>query len=498
MYISYDIKNGFEYAKLCVSKRDGKKVLKSYKNIGRVLDKARGIYQNRERGVFAYDPATDTYGKPPEDFVPDAGQAKERLILDFGDAFLVDSYMKRLGLYPAIDAVRYGNPDTPRAMVLYYILCGMSNSHAAEWWEGSFARMLFPKADLRSQRISDFLESAGGEPAMRRFFSEYCRLLGVKGIDTENILIDSTGLPNSIHFPLTAVSNHNGDIENEIRLVYIVQQGTGLPIYMRYCPGNIVDVSTITASVAELRAQGIDTKMAVLDAGYYSEANIDTFYENGISFMTRLKESLKVYREVVGRCRGKLESKENMVSYNGRLVYVKTVPCKLNGHGAYAYVCLDILRKNDEVDKLVKSAGCRKMSAAKVFDSMESKGMFVLVSSRRIAPKNVLPFYYTRQQIEQVFDIGKNYADMLPLRVRTEETLRGHLLLTFIATVVVKFLQNELLKTAITPKSLLLNMRNQKCKVFGETVIPQEANKNAAECYRLLGIKCPAAISLNK
>ena len=60
-----------------------------------------------------------------------------------------------------------------------------------------------------------------------------------------------------------------------------------------------------------------------------------------------------------------------------------------------------------------------------------------------------------------MFDIGKNYADMLPLRVHSEETFRGHLLLTFIATVVIKQLQDALAKSTINPISLFLDLRNQ-------------------------------------
>ena len=41
----------------------------------------------------------------------------------------------------------------------------------------------------------------------------------------------------------------------------------------------------------------------------------------------------------------------------------------------------------------------------------------MLVSKRSIAPSKVLEIYYTRQEIEQVFDLGKNYAGMLPLSV---------------------------------------------------------------------------------
>jgi transposase len=57
----------------------------------------------------------------------------------------------------------------------------------------------------------------------------------------------------------------------------------------------------------------------------------------------------------------------------------------------------------------------------------------------------ILPLYYTRQQIEQIFDIGKNYADLLPLRVQSEDTFRGHLMLTFMATAILQMLQRDIL-----------------------------------------------------
>ena len=52
MFIAYDTKNGIEYGKLVTSKRVNGKVSKDYINLGRVLDKDKGIFQNRERGVF--------------------------------------------------------------------------------------------------------------------------------------------------------------------------------------------------------------------------------------------------------------------------------------------------------------------------------------------------------------------------------------------------------------------------------------------------------------
>lgn len=56
MYIAYSIKKGMEYATLTSSVRDGEKIRKGKSvNLGRVLDKERGIFRSRERGVYTYN-----------------------------------------------------------------------------------------------------------------------------------------------------------------------------------------------------------------------------------------------------------------------------------------------------------------------------------------------------------------------------------------------------------------------------------------------------------
>jgi hypothetical protein len=497
MHIGYDVKNGVEYAKLCVSHRDGERTWKDYVNLGRVLDRDRGVYQNRERGVFTYNLDTNTYGKAPADVVsPRRKKSKELLIVDFGDAYFLDTYIKGCGLQKAIDSIGYANPDTLNAMIAYYALTSFANCHAQDWWEGSYARILYPRANMASQRISDFLASIGDEYSQREFFREYMPFLERSGGKAENVIIDSTGLPNSIRFPLTAISNHNGEISEEVRLIYVVQQNTGMPIYFRYCPGNVIDASTLVRCIAELKEHGINTKFAILDAGYYTADNIRELYGHKVSFITRLKENLKLYKELVANHLETLEKREHLVEYNTRYVYLKCVPCELDEHPAYAYVGLDIDRKASESKTTFRRAKDNKMDAGQVFDTIQKQGVFILIASRRIASEKVLPLYYTRQQVEQIFDIGKNYAEMLPLRVHTEETFRGHLLLTFIVTIVMKLIQDRLKGSQLTPMSLFLNLRNQKCKIYEDKVITGEAFKKANDSYKAFGIKCPVTIPI--
>ncbi len=504
MYIAYDIKNGIEYAKLVKSIRHGKEVLKEYKNLGRVIDKEKNIFRSRALGVYQYDIDNDFYDKNPdwsgskvpvEYHEPQSGN-KEQLILDFGDTFMVDAFIHNNGLDGIIDKCNVRNKDTLYSMICYYILSNTANCHAKTWWEGNFARICYPSAALESQRISEILTELGSEDSYRSFFGAYIPYISDTA-DGENILIDSTGLPNNIHFPLTAISNHNGDISNEVRLIYVTQQSTGLPIYFRYCPGNVIDVSTLTRTIHELKNHGINTKFSILDAGYYTKDNIRALYRNKISFVSRLPEKLSLYRELIDEHLDSLESRENLIRYNGRFIYIKRVECNVvDDLSGYAYIGLDISRKQNEDKKLFLKADDQNMSNDEVFDKIRRHGLFVILSSRKMSTDKILPLYYTRQQIEQIFDIGKNYASMLPLRVQNEDTFRGHLLLTFISCIILKMIQDKLKPTKYNPISMFMNLRNQKCRIYMKELVTTEATKIMNDCYKLFKITCPARVPL--
>lgn len=114
------------------------------------------------------------------------------------------------------------------------------------------------------------------------------------------------------------------------------------------------------------------------------------------------------------------------------------------------------------------------------------------MSSEKMDRDKILPVYYTRQRIEQIFDIGKSYVDMLPLRV---QKFRGHLLLTFAACIILKLIQDSLAKNKYNPISMFMNLRNQKCKVYGNEIVTSEAFKKINDCYKLFDIQCPVTLT---
>ncbi len=500
MKLSIQERNGIPYAKVPGKsiRRDGKIVKEGVIYLGRVIDLQHNVFFNKERGIFTYDPDSGIYGKADASFVSDLkndGRKAPRLILDFGDAYFLHSLIAQTGYSAVIDSIKYGNPDTLHSMVLYYVLSNSANCHAGIWQEGSYASVLYPKANLTSQRLSDFLPAIGKPENRIAFFDAHSRW--VKCIcDDPATLIDSTGLPNNIHFPLTAVSNHNGRISREVRMHMLVQRDTGYPLLFRVTPGNIVDVSTIIRTINEAVLRDLKIDFVSMDAGFFTPANVEELYASGIDFITRVSPKYTLYKEAVKNHGGSLRRQENLVKYNDRYVYIKRLDCMLGTgrHEGFAYLGYDVDRASGEAHKVLKRARKSNIRLSELHQSLEQNGYFMLASSLPFDADGILPAYYTRQLIEQYFDIGKGSSKLTPLRVHSEDALYGHLILSMIAATLNIYIQNKMHTSYDNREAVFMALRNQKCMVQKNTITTWEPQANAGKYYNAFGIKCPVCV----
>ena len=121
LYISYSGKNQ-EYATAALSKRDGKKNTHEYFHLGRLIDREAGIYENRDMGIFTFDPVTCHFGIPKEE--PVAVEEKQeqvcrRRMVDFGDSYFFNEFLYKSGLMSIVGKIEFKNLDTLHAMILF-------------------------------------------------------------------------------------------------------------------------------------------------------------------------------------------------------------------------------------------------------------------------------------------------------------------------------------------------------------------------------------------
>jgi hypothetical protein len=500
-------KNGKETAIYCHAERiDGKK-----KNnevwLGRVFDKEHGIFFNHERGFFrftvenSFEELTETdiefYAlekKRPSAIKRPSEIFKSTKILTFGSDFVLNEVLKSAKIDTVFKSAVPEDSDTLMSLIFYKLLDENANKYAKQWWNKSYSRYLFPKAKLESSEISKFYKKIGDEDSIRQFYYTYYPYL--KNIMPNcKILIDSTGLPNSINFDLTKKNVHNGIISNEVRLILVMDKNTGWPIYFRYVPGNIVDVSTLEKTLLELKSYKIGISHAIVDAGYYSAKNIATLYKNKIPFLIRSTSTTSLYKNLIVKYKDTLFSTLYRIKYNDRILTMIHEQVDLHGHKAHAYIAMDIQRRFDEQIKLLKNFESKNLTCEEADKSLGTKGMFILLSSKKLKVDEVLPLYYTRQAIEQVFDYAKNDVGLLPLRSHGEDTFRGHLVISFMACIA-KIVLNQSLeeKSSFSATSAIHSLNKFGCNVHDNYIYPEDISRESNEIADSLKIQYPVKI----
>ena len=410
----------------------------------------------------------------------------EKAIVDYGDSYALFSVLKSSGLQALLKDT-LPQYESVTALVLYQLISGDAMSHYQNWAEGNFAQYLFPKINLTSQRISELLKKLGNHETEQKFFKEYIARFFQK---RRGILIDSTALPSAMNSSLNSWGYSADGIDKKVGCLMLVDKESKLPIFFRAIPGEIADVSTLKSTFKEIELLGLKADQAIFDAGYFSESNIIYLCESGISFISRMPKSRKVFGELADKHKHNLEDIANTVQYGDRYVFLKSVEISLYGYQMFAHIILDPDKKAQDIKYLMKEALGNQNEQNDTNKKLEQAGILILISRHMVDQAEVLPSYYTRQSIEQIFGFAKSSNDLLPLRVHSEEALRGYLFLNFIVLILFIQVRNQL-QEEFTTKQALIILRNLKAKIFDSEILLTELSKKQKTIFDLLNVTVP-------
>ena len=400
---------------------------------------------------------------------------KEQLIVDFGDGYFLYQYIKNADIYPFLATIFEKVPAL--FPLIIYRLCMQSPMYNCESWiDGNITQYLFKNADLSSQRISDILSFIGQESVQRTFFTQYNNLIGGS---ERAVIIDATSLPNQINIDFNAWGRSDGKIEKQFRLLCVVDQLKKTPLFYRFLPGNLTDVTTLQTTILELESMGVKHSFTLLDAGYFSESNMNDLYKRKIGFLIRMPAGRKIYKDIILNQIAGIEDLSHAEILGERSFFIKKLTIDLYGNKAYAYVILDPERKAKEAKKVIKKY-CNepsRLDQEKYKLAYSSCGVMILVSSKEIPSNEVVSAYYLRQSIEQIFGFSKDDLGLLPIRNHNDLTVRGYLFLQFILLILYIQIREQLVPISTTVEQAIINLRKLKCKVFNDKIIPAESTK---------------------
>lgn len=357
--------------------------------------------------------------------------------------------------------------------------------YTENYYNGNYINQLYPNAKPTSQNISRLLTHLGTENIQRTFLDSYIPLVCK---DKTSIVIDSTGLPNETSMSVTDWGYHNGGVAFETRLILAIDSQTNLPLYFRYVAGNIGDVSTLANTLVEMKKMGISTSWVLVDAGYFSESNLDLLFKADVSFLIRVPLNRVICKDFIARSVD-VECPLYAVKYDKRGLFVKREEVEFCGRRVFVYLVLDPQRRGREISKMVAEVDESSSGGGGVLD-FSGCGKMVLLSSVCLEVGEVVPLYYTRQVAERMFGIAKEDLGILPLRTHGEPNFKGFMLLIFVSLIVYCGVKSRL-GNKVTMEYVVSLLKNLKCKVFNDFVVPCEVTKQQRLLLETLKIVVP-------
>ena len=483
--------------------------------LGRVLylseDRKSGIFLSPTRGLVVYDAVSDSFSSVEKDDHRINGEVlfpQTEIHTVFGDAYLLLFFLEKCGL---LSVLRNVFPkDEAYERVLCHILHGILKDGSRISCDNfkSFASYLFPDVPVASLHSDTrFFNMLGDDHVKMSFFQTF--VSAMQKIDPEfgkGCYVDSTPLPNDIDDnPFNALCCHGvGSSEVMTRLILVLDEKSGLPVWYDIIPGNVLDINTVMTVVNDVAdSLGIEIESLVLDAGYISRDLVEVFHLGTEKTIIGRMPARKGYpyktlywevKDLIGK--GKYAFVRKHHTYFG---YRKEI--ELFGKREYAYIYVDqynaLKRFSDYLSEHEDEYAGLKV---KDKDWMTVKyGYFVLVSNMDLTPKDLLTEYFGRTDIEVVFKTSKEYLDLLPLAKWTDQTVRGKILHDVINTICLLELRKQLLPSGRSVSEIVGRCQSLMCFRNSKGIVTVETpSKQVKEYYKLLNLNVPAHVDLNK
>ena len=494
--------------------------------LGKVLywdkDLKSGVFQSPIRGLIEYCSQTNEFREVSLDdprLPARIAHAEPDVHTIFGDAWFLLDFAKKTGLDEVLNSIFSANSTCQRlwAHVLHSVAKDGSKISCEDWIDRSVLSHLIDAVTHHSLKGDTvYFHEMGTEKAKLAFFKSFIALMRNKQPSFGTCCyVDSTPLPNSIeNNPFNALSSHGIDLCGVMsRMVLILDNESGLPVWFEIIPGNLLDLSTLKTTIEDVSATlGITVDDMVLDAGYVSKELIQCCHlvQNAQGELVPTPKTItarmpakkgfphkELYRKVKDIIHKAKYSflKEGKGSYFGVRKEIE-----LWGVKEYAYVYVDLPHAQAAFDNWRED---HEEEYEKLLDREKDwktveYGFFILISNIKSEPKETLDSYYGRTNIETVFKTSKEYLDLLPLRKWSDTTVRGKILSDIISTIFVLLLRKELTPANKSVSECLGKLSSVICFSSGDNVTVTKMNKQAAQFVKLLGLTVPTRISLEK
>jgi transposase len=302
-------------------------------------------------------------------------------------------------------------------------------------------------------------------------------------------------------------------------LIGLVMTGDGFPVAHHVFPGNTADINAFRQALGDLRRRFLLRKVVIVaDRGVVSEEVVEELEKEEVNYILGmpLRKNKEVSREVLSRpgryhqVSDHLEVKEvwvgghrYVVCYNAeeeirdrerREQIMKHTRKELEEKGPQAFIMPRGLRRFVELkggELILKESALRQEAR---YD-----GKWILRTNTDLPAGEVAQDYQSLWQVEHVFRELKSGLEIRPVFVRTEEHVRGHIAVCFLALVLETALQKLLKQQGATRFQEVMadleQLRAVRLEARGKAWLwRNELTGRAYDAFQAVGVRPPARI----
>ena len=231
----------------------------------------------------------------------------------------------------------------------------------------------------------------------------------------------------------------------QVNLALFCSIDTGLPTMVRLIPGSVRDIKSLYNSLLE-----IDTtdKTLVIDRGFFSSDVIEFLLEKKMNFVLPARRSSDYYKAEV-KLGGHFFYHERLIKYG-----------KARLEDLFIYLFEDQDLSLEETKTIYRLLDKHKKNPQKLNQSLEKAGKIIILSNLDRSEEEIFQLYKSRDRIEKLFDSYKNILEADRLYLQDNDTVFGHIFVSFLSLFAYSKLEIMLKKADIidrySPKDLLL------------------------------------------
>jgi len=383
---------------------------------------------------------------------------------------------KLLNELQARTSVQFSLDEAIFAMVLHRLLDPGSKRATQQWLETAY-RPQFETLEL--QHLYRALDRLlwGKETIEESLFNRNCNLFA---LNVDLVLFDTTLVHFEGHGPeALATLGRPGNYPDCVKvLVGLILTRDGFPIAHQVFPGNTADVKAFKAAIKDLKQRfNLRRVIIVADRGCVSNDLIEGLEkkkpgETQIDYILgmRLRKNREVKKEVLRRAgryhevSDNLELKEIWVGEHRYVVchnpeeeirdrrerekIIEHTRQELEAKGPKAFIMPRGVRRYVEL-----KGGELKLKERVIREDARYDGKWVLRTNTELGAEEIAFAYKSLWQIEQAFRELKSGLEINPVFLRTEDHVRGHIIVCFLALVLEAALIRQLKQSVISGSS---------------------------------------------